>query len=128
MDEFLPQPGEVFEMIGWPRSIGFAGLRVQENEIDIGGKIQLSATEFPHPDDHQRHPAPVGVYGMAKPGRQKGFRVFKCRRDGLVGECGERLQCRLGGGATADVAHRDSCQFASAHTPKFTQDGRFVGA
>ncbi len=66
LDQALAQTLEEVAIVQRPRAIALAGLGIGEHQIDIGGKVQLGATQFAEPEHHHalRHTGAIAWHAV----------------------------------------------------------------
>ena len=104
------QPGEA------PRerleTLGALGVGMQQDEIDVGGDVELAAAELAHADHHQL----------------RSVEPFQRAGDGQLGEVAHRGADLLQRGAGHQVARHDAEKYPLAKTPQAALECRLVVA
>ena len=89
-DEFLPHFGEEFLVAALAFAVGVAAFGVDEDEVYVGGDVELVAACFAHGDDGQMlRRAAVPPDWCAVEGLIVGVGVIQRGVDGEVGELGD---------------------------------------
>ncbi len=129
LDQRLPEPGEILLGAERPAPACRTRLRVGKNQIDIGGEIQFTGTQFAHRQHHQR------CRLTAIPAQRRrcirglpGIQPLQRSLDTGVGQIGQILQRFLERRPAAQVAPGDTQHFALANTPQRLLQCGFVGA
>ena len=113
-----PDADEVLLVRERSQPVGFAVLRKEQNEVDVGGEVELAAAELAHAEHEQFELASVGAAGPAVPCRESLGRADTRRMDARVGEQRELAQHGLDVREAREVAPGDSNHPAA---PKATQ-------
>ena len=129
LHDLLTQAQEKLRVVDRARAVGFAALRVEKNEIDVGAEIQLAAAELAHPQDHQllRLPA-VDPTRDAVTGDQRLIHICAGEPDAGVGQRRKIAQRFVEIGPAGDIAPRDAHHVSPAEATQCLHHFRFARA
>ena len=112
------EPREVVLVVDAARARGRALLRKQENEVDVGGEVELAAAELAHAEHDERLRFAGRVARLTIRAHQVAVRVLDGRGDGGIGEgagVGQGLRDR---GPAREVAPGDAHHLARTLAPQ----------
>ena len=69
-----------------PRAVGLAVFGKHEDQVDVGGKIELAAAELAHAEDHQLELAAVLAAWNSRARAQVAYRMIAGGTDADVGQ------------------------------------------
>ncbi len=113
----LTEPREEFLVRNRARAVGVTELGEQEHEIDVGGEIELAATELAHADHHEWLRRARGPARRTEAGDETRRRVAARRFDRGIGEGRKFREGFLDPGPAGKIAPRDAHHFAAAPAP-----------
>jgi len=115
-DEPAPQAREELE-VALPSAIGLPFFRIKENQIDIGGDVELAAAELSHAD-HDEVSMPASRDRSARRLCEPRPEIRKRRIDGDFSERGHRAAHFVQPGVPGEIARHRAQQHALAQPPQ----------
>ena len=127
-DDFAPDPIEIL-LVGQGTApvAGVAARAVNEDEIDVGRKIEFAPTELAHAEYQQLLGAAMPVVGPAETGCEGLVRPANRAGNAGIGEIRQLAHHRLDVGPEHDVAPGDTHHLGLAQAAQCTPHGRGVG-
>ncbi len=105
-DQRLPEPREVVLVRDLAPAVGLAGFRIEKDEVDVRGEIELAAAELSHADHDE-------LLGLA--GRRSRHAVCRGKRAGREARAPSQSPHRRGPTGRASTSSSDAPQARSRH-------------